>query len=65
MYVVNTDDSTVQVKCQRCPLTLQLISQLQFAFYSSHIINHHDEKTLSMDGLEIHMYMTQREPRKA
>lgn len=46
MDAVNTDNSTVQVKCQRCPLTLQLSSQLQFTFYSSHIINHHDEKSL-------------------
>lgn len=43
---MDVDDSTVQVKCQRCPLTLQLSSQLQFTFYSSHIINHYDENAL-------------------
>lgn len=43
---MNMEDSAVQVKCQRCPLTLQLSSQLQFTFYSSRIINHHDEKAI-------------------
>lgn len=58
MDAVNTNDSTVQVKCQRCPLTLQLSSQLQLTFYSSHIIKHHDEKALWTVGLEIHVYST-------
>lgn len=46
MDTVNTDDSTVQAKCQRCPLILQLSSRVQFTFYSSHIINHYDEIAL-------------------
>lgn len=44
METVNMKVSRVQVKGQRCPISLWRGSQLQLTFYSSPVINHDDGK---------------------